>query len=260
VREIVGALLGVVGLSVSALAADPPLNLLAATPVHNWSGLYVGGSASYGWGSFNPSTTTEFTPSSYFNFDDAAIVNAAGTGARVKKTGFVGGKHVGYNYQSGQLMVGAEVAFDSFNFTASRSGTAAYSGGSGSFVLNQTVNTEWLFMARGRVGWAANNLLFFGTGGVAVTHLKYNESFSDTFGESGNASFSKTLIGWIASCGVEYGITQNWSVGAEYLHLGFSNGLAEISLLNTSVGGPTHMFHRADLAANIVRLSANYRF
>jgi len=42
------------------------------------------------------------------------------------------------------------------------------------FTINSNANTDWLATARGRVGVAADNWLFFATGGAAFTDLKGN--------------------------------------------------------------------------------------
>jgi len=157
-----------------AVAADLPpqapvfTKAPAPIPVYNWTGFYVGGNAGYGAGRSDPSTTTEFTPTNYWNILSVPQVNAAGTGG-VDPNGFVGGAQAGFNWQTGGLVLGAEIDFDSFHLSGSRTAGATYlCCAPNSFQMTQSVNTDWLFTTRGRLGWAADNWLFYGTGGIAV--------------------------------------------------------------------------------------------
>lgn len=265
-RILAGLILA--ALAAPAMAADlAPRTYTKAAPIepgYNWSGWYVGGNAGYAWGQSNPATSTEFTPTNYWNLLSVPQISAAGTGGRVNTNGFIGGGQAGYNFQTGNLVLGGEVDFESFNLKGSRSGGAVYACcAPSSFVLNQTTSTDWLFTARGRVGFAANNLLVYATGGLAVTNLKYGETFVDTFGANEAVNYSKTKAGWTAGAGAEYGITKNWTVKAEYLYLDFG-GLSGTSLLGpvavTGACNCTRMFHSTDLTASVARLGVNYRF
>jgi outer membrane immunogenic protein len=265
-KRMLAGLIVAAAMVAPAMAADlAPRAYTKAAPVdlgYNWSGWYVGGNAGYAWGRSDPSTTTEFTPTNYWNLLSVPQVNAAGTGPRLNASGFVGGGQFGYNYQIGNIVWGAEADFESFNIKGSRFGAAAYACCAGSFSLNQTTSTDWLFTLRGRLGWAVNNLLLYTTGGLAVTNLKYGETFVDTFGANEAVNYSNTKAGWTVGAGAEYGITKNWTVKAEYLYLDFG------SLSGTSLLGPfavtgcscTRMFHSTDLTASVARVGFNYRF
>ena len=154
-KRILAGLIVAAAMVAPAMAADlAPRAYTKAAPVdlgYNWSGWYVGGNAGYAWGRSDPSTTTEFTPTNYWNSLSVPQVNAAGTGPRLNTSGFVGGGQFGYNYQTGSIVWGAEADFESFNIKGSRSGAAVYACCAGSFNLNQTTSTDWLFTLRGRL-------------------------------------------------------------------------------------------------------------
>ena len=98
------------------------------------------------------------------------------------------------------------------------------------------------------------------TGGLAVTELKYNNTFTDTFAAaSENGSVSKTKAGWVVGGGVEYGITRNWSVKAEYLYMDFGS-VSSTGVVSTNIAQTATLGHFADLKANIMRAGINYRF
>ena len=129
--------------------------------------------------------------------------------------------------------------------------------------MTQAVRTDWLFTARGRAGFAADNWLLYGTGGVAVTELKHNAIFADTFLAAENINNSATKVGYAVGAGLEYGFLSNWTLRAEYLYVNFGN-VSSTTLLGptavTSACNCTNMFHNVNLSANIVRLGVNYRF
>jgi outer membrane immunogenic protein len=97
---------------------------------------------------------------------------------------------------------------------------------------------------RARVGYAVDNWLLYGTGGVAITRETSNIT-SSTFicGAPGNPSCTSPTdfhLGLAAGAGIEYGITQNLSTKFGYMWVGAGAG-------NT-------------LKENMVRLGLNYRF
>jgi outer membrane immunogenic protein len=95
------------------------------------------------------------------------------------------------------------------------------------------------------------------TGGLAVTELKYNNTFTETFsGLFENGSVSKTKAGWTVGGGVEHAVLNAWSVKAEYLYVDFGS---------VSSTGVTQRFdetfsHSANLKSHIVRAGINYKF
>jgi opacity protein-like surface antigen len=157
------------------------------------------------------------------------------------------------------------VDFEALALSASRSITTEYLSALGTFfTINQSVKTDWLFTARPRVGWANDNWLFYVTGGLAVTGLKYNNTFADTYGPSfENASISKTKVGWVVGGGVEYGLTRNWSVKAEYLYMDFGSvsSIGDVTAPSQPGGtGGALLSNSADLKPNVIRAGINYRF
>lgn len=78
---------------------------------------------------------------------------------------------------------------------------------------------------RGRIGWAWNRFLLYGTGGIAFADVTndYGESFCFGGGCSGLNfdSRTRTLVGWTAGGGIEYAFTPNWLFGVEYRYTDF---------------------------------------
>ena len=92
---------------------------------------------------------------------------------------------------------------------------------------------------RGRIGVAMNNILFFGTAGLAYGDIK---------GEISGLSEDKTHVGWAAGLGMEVGLTPNWSAKVEYLYMDLSN--RAYSITGTTNG----------LESSMLRFGFNYHF
>jgi opacity protein-like surface antigen len=144
----------------------------------------------------------------------------------------VAGGTIGGNYQTGAFVFGVEGDFDWDNIK-----------GNPSACIGCQVSSTWLATARGRVGVAWDRLLFYGTGGVAFQNVKFAVTAPPL-----TAPLATTVnaIGWTAGGGVEYALSPNWSVKAEYLYVNFNN---------QTIGPGTFT-----LIENVVRGGVNYRF
>jgi len=90
---------------------------------------------------------------------------------------------MGYNWQNGATIVGWELDFNAFNLNGSRSAVSPVPTlPLQRFTITTATATDWLFTARGRLGWAvAPSYLVYVTGRLAVTDLKVSNAFVDTF-------------------------------------------------------------------------------
>jgi outer membrane immunogenic protein len=254
----------------AAGAADLPVKappmVPIVTPTYSWTGFYIGGNAGGAWGTFDPATTTVLSPTGYFITTDPAQIGAAGAKS-IKSNGFAGGFDAGYNLQAGNIVLGLESDIESFHLNGSvTSGPVVYlSSPPTTFTLRSNADTNWLATARGRIGVAANNWLFFATGGIAFTNLSGNFAFSDTYAAAAeSSSFSNTKIGYVVGGGVEAGLWGHWSLKAEYLYVNFGTVSATSTNLTSFpplTAYPQNPFtHSIDLKANIARVGLNYRF
>ncbi len=257
-----------------AVAADlsfkAPQAAPVSGPVPNWSGFYVGLNAGGALArSGDPSTTASCAPApgfgtSYFGCPDALSVAAAGTGSMSKAT-FVGGGQAGYNWQVNAVVFGGEIDFDSFHVRLSRQGTGVLPTLGGPFAITTSASTDALFTARGRIGWAFDNLLLYGTGGLAETRLNASNSYTDAgLGAGGTGAgawnASATKVGWTAGGGLEWALNRNWSVKAEYLFVKFGSINASGTVTGTAIGYGSAISTSTDLTASIARAGVNYKF
>jgi outer membrane immunogenic protein len=196
--------LALLSLSATAHAADiyrsrAPYTVQQPLNVYSWAGPYIGGNVGYQWGDI---TNNGASPS-----------------------GFAGGVQGGYNWQFGQWVLGAEADLQA-------------SGANDTFAAWKFSN-PWFGTLRGRAGFAMNNILIYGTGGLA---------FGSVRAEVLNLTESHAAAGWTLGVGAEIGITQNWTAKAEYLYVNLNN--SQFALTGLPNG---YQF-------SVVRLGVNYKF
>ena len=231
---IFGAVAALVLGPTATLAAD--LSVKAPPPpvvIYDWNGLYIGVS---GGGSLGGS-----------NHVDPFGVNLTADGFRVQG-GLIGGT-LGYNWQVASFVFGFE-------------GDLSWVGEYGSHEDNGiSINADptiqsftketWLGTARGRAGYAVNNLLFYVTGGYAAAGVDVGMKSAIT-----NAlifSSTSTRSGWIGGGGIEWGFLPNWSIKWEWLFAKFQDK----GFITALGDGPRSAVTLDD---NIVRAGINYRF
>lgn len=231
---VLGAVAALVLGSTAASAADLPMKTKAPPPIqiYDWTGFYIGVS---GGGSFGQSSH---------------IDQATGLGDTLGydvRGGLVGGT-VGYNWQVSSFVFGFEgdvswVGEYGSHFDDGLAGNPAYT----SFTKE-----TWLGTARGRLGYAVNNLLFYGTGGYAGAGV--TAGVKDTGTNALIVSSSSTRSGWTAGGGLEWGFAPSWSAKFEWLYMRFdSPGFNTLGL------GPSNR-GSVPLDDNVVRAGINYRF
>ncbi len=209
----------------NASAADLPRYEapLYAPSQHIWTGLYFGLNAGGAFGTF--SATSTFGPLSA----DLGSVNASG---------FIGGGQVGAQIQYEHLLFGVEGDFQG----SSQDHTDSFS--VSGVPVSVSASMPWFATFRGRVGWAFDSLLLYGTGGLAIIDGKLSASALGL-----TASTEDSHNGWTAGGGLEWAFAPNWSAKVEYLYL--ESGNIDIG----SSGGVTLNGRIKD---NIVRLGLNY--
>jgi outer membrane immunogenic protein len=236
-------------LNAPALAADMPLK--AAPPVaaaYNWTGFYVGIHGGYAWGD---GTTENITGSA--NFPAGLIRDRHPSGP------FAGGQ-IGANYQFGQWVLGVEADLAASGIEGHEVEESPVTAG----VLSHTNGRyPWIGTVTGRLGFAMNNILFYGKGGgVWAGH----ESSSFTTNASGTvttrASGSETISGWTAGGGIEIGLHPNISIKAEYDHYDFGTSTVQRTVFfstgTTPVG--TVNLRKVQDTMDLFKIGLNYHF
>ena len=235
-------------LASAAQAAD-----MTAPATYDWTGFYLGANAGISWNNSGVDN----------NFDvDGDGINDLNNKIEGDQTAFTAGGIVGYNYQIDQIVLGVEADFNYLGFSDSNSRSVDVIGldGIDTITGKSSFEADWFGTIRGRLGYAIDNVLIYGTGGLAYGHMsadgKVTASLAgDTVG-TWKGSTDSTNWGWTVGGGMEYGI-DNWSLGLEYLYVDLGSG--EWNGNNDLFDG-SRLKGDADYAFSTVRATVKYRF
>jgi outer membrane immunogenic protein len=204
----------------SAAAADlapgygPPL---APVPVYrpffSWTGFYLGINGGGGWG------RSQWDGIPQFDISGA----------------FIGGT-IGYNWQIGRVVIGAEGDIDWSSIEGSTTVLCAPGCKTRNF---------WLATVRGRLGYAWDRFLPYVTGGLAVGDIDAQTPLLP--------GGSITNAGWTVGAGLEVGIVANVSVKAEYLFV-------ELADFNCGLNCGLLPNGKVSFYSNLLRAGLNVRF
>jgi outer membrane immunogenic protein len=245
-RKFIGAagvLWSVLAMSTAADAADLPV---APAPVYvppaffTWTGFYAGGNIGGAW------DRGRWSESLF-----AMNLSAGATPGQ-----FIGGGQAGFNYQIGRFVAGLEGDFD---WTANNPNTT----GNDVFIppvghIQVVSSNRWIATAAARFGFAFGHVYYYakagggwvGNNGVVVNNL--------TTGTAIAGATSSTNTGWLAGAGVEWAVTDNWSVKIEYDFLGLSGQSFAIPTTAPFLAGDT--FSNSSHNIQMAKIGVNYLF
>ncbi|GJE62175.1 outer membrane protein [Methylobacterium trifolii] len=275
------------GMTVAASAADLPRRaapppVFTPVPVFTWTGFYAGFNAGYGFdASDRRSSTVVGVPAGYGVFANGGSGVLAFPGSR-SQDGFTGGGQIGYNYQltpGSGFVIGVEADAQYVDFGRDRNRFAASSAvAPGTLVYNPSgvSGLDYFGTVRGRLGYAFDRTLVYGTGGFA-----YGSGGGREFGLT-NSSSDTFQTGWAAGAGIEYALpTESFlnffrssavTLKVEGLYVNLdrgnrntgafaTNGLGTVGIGSPGVvlvSGPTA--RRNDTEFAVVRAGINYKF
>jgi len=251
-------------------------------PVHIWAGLYVGGTVGFGTGDTSGKLDIDVerlgdeydygdTPALHETFageetgiskmvkrptngggrDVDGLVDAieAFLATDYDMDGAVYGAFLGYNWQRGNVVYGLEAGLNGTDFD----------GHTDCVFTLVDCNRELDYYGRviGRLGYAVNNLHFYGFGGVAWGDVQTDIS---AFGFGFDALSEETNhVGWTAGAGIEFAFTENFFAGVEYAHVDlgeesynvFSQDFGEFGL---------DIDNNVDVSFDVIKIRAAYKF
>jgi outer membrane immunogenic protein len=201
----------------------PGMVILEPPPIFTWSGFYIGGNIGAAWA--NSTLTDQLTTSSY----------------TTDHNGFIGGGQLGFNYQIRNLVLGVEWDFDWTSMGETRSGLFLGN------AFQAKADTEWITTLSGRVGLTVERWLMYMKIGGGWVH---NSASITNLTTGVSASGSNTDGAWLVGAGVEYALSPNWLLKAEYNYLGLSDR-------TVSAFGDTYKFERD---VQMLKFGINYKF
>jgi outer membrane immunogenic protein len=223
----------------AALAADLRGSIAPPPYYTNWTGFYAGVNGGYGWN------------------DDAIVFNSV-VGLRPNPSGALFGGQVGYNWQfAPDWVFGVETDFAWSDIFGS-----ALTSVPGAFTAVERVNM--LGTLRGRVGYALENVLLYGTAGIAYGRTDLaTSSINPVLGACGPTGFcasaasTEWMVGWSAGVGFDWAFLPRWSFRSEYLH--YDLGSRQQNLIDPGI--PTApLVASANFRGDILRGAINFKF
>jgi len=218
-------------LTAAATAADLPRRapppVFTPVPVFTWTGFYAGFNAGYGFDASDRRTNNGFTQVTAAGVPVGAnpvvqLPNGAFTTAGVlgpvgstlaynsgNNEGFTGGGQIGYNWQltpGSGVVIGfeADAQYLDFGGRRSRFTTNALAINPAFVPVDSVLSTlDFFGTVRGRIGYAFDRVLFYGTGGFAYATGDRGARVAFTNFNNRSDDF---LTGWTAGGGIEYAL------------------------------------------------------
>ena len=220
-KKLLTSLAAFTALTTVASAADLPRRaappVFTPVPVFTWTGFYAGINAGYGFGLEDSRDPTLIATA------DPRVVNGPATSLNVagiafdnggRNDGFVGGGQIGYNYQftpgSGVVVgIEADAQYADLGGRNGRNGACGTAGIACAFtpgaalqpgvtLINPTglQGLDFFGTVRGRIGYAFDRVLFYGTGGFAY----------GSFGGGRAVDTDDFRTGYAVGGGIEYAL------------------------------------------------------
>src|SRR5262249_26148444 len=153
-----------------AQAADLPVPGPAYYPkpfpppaIYDWTGIYIGGNVGGGM------LTDSFSENGV-----SGTTTLAGSG-HLRPAGVIGGGQIGANWEFAPWVIGIEGSWDASGIQGNTLIAATTLGIPAVTQERFTSNVNWIAAVTGRVGYAANDWLFYAKGGGAWMHVSYTE-------------------------------------------------------------------------------------
>ncbi len=223
----------------------------------NWSGFYVGGFGGYKFSSVD----LDLSLSGEWNSVALDRDVAESLGSRdLDNSGGEAGGLIGYNFQWNCWVLGLEA--DGGYLWARKShdtGTIFDTFDVNPYHIRSAFQTHYLFTIAPRIGYALGRWLPYVTGGLAVGDLEYEQEIDFPglgIGGHEGGHHTQTNAGWMVGGGLQYALTDHWSVRAQYQFI----DLGDIDFDSDFVepGAPAH--HHAELREHNASFAIMYKF
>jgi outer membrane immunogenic protein len=203
----------------------------------SWTGFYIGANGGYAWQAdrrdlvISNNLGVTLPPTSGFN-----------------ASGGFGGGQVGYNWQGGPLVLGVEADIQGGSIDDKFHRLVVGNDVRASTDLNP------FGTVRGRLGFAFDRVLLYGTGGFAYGNTHDNIVVNGV----ANLDNDTTRSGWVAGGGLEYAWDRHLSLKVEYQRLDL--GGERMSAPVIPPNGIIVFSNKIDHTYDTVRIGLNYRF
>jgi outer membrane immunogenic protein len=248
----------------------PPPDSPPAAPV--WSGWHVGAHLGILYG--EPDTTVGFLAECLCRPDTNTAIFPGPSGHFT--SGFAG-VQAGYDWQRDSLVYGLEADASIVGGSHSRpyhlpaasltaAGLGAITDPDDGFIADFRTGIDWMGTARGRIGVAAGNWLFYATGGLAFADVQRTLTFNALVAPPPTvfpvtSKHDSVDLGWTIGAGVETLLTRNISAKLEYGYTDLGSRTLQHGLyINDPANLRQSVFTREELRFHTVKLGLNLRF
>jgi outer membrane immunogenic protein len=243
-KKILSAALIVAATSVAANAADMSMPYKAAPvaqSLYNWTGFYLGGTAGGGIANSDHTSPDFASPPAKFN----------------ETFGMVG-LTAGYNWQFGHTVLGIEGDYNWANVDTTKD--ILLGGGSDNDFATSRFRMSEFATLRARGGLAFDRTLIYATAGAAFAHIRNTTTLSNSESGISVASEDKWKTGLAVGAGVEFALTQNWTLKGEYLLMQFQNSDAPLVNANGLTCNTANCRMNYSESLQLARIGVNYKF
>jgi outer membrane immunogenic protein len=224
----------------------------------DWSGFYAAGFVGATMG--NADVKSSAGQLVYFDATDARQISRVGDND-LDQWRPSGGLAGGFSKQFGRVVMGLEVSANTLFLDDEHISRQQMDANPGSqSTIRQSIKADWMATVRPRLGWAEDNWLGYVTGGLAVTQLQAEFTYTDNaFSGFSRSSKEHVLTGMSLGLGGEYALNQDWAIRGEYLYTRFEKLKSVSPVTSTNNPGGT-MVHSADLDTHGLYIGVVYRF
>lgn len=255
--------------STLASAADLPSQIappVSPPPVFTWTGFTIGVTAGYAFDSVHSFTTTGNNAHTM-----AELVSGAHLPfIELTNNGFIGGGELGYNYQFANTsefgQAGIVIGIEADAAYAGPGSSLTYERATGGPTNNFYSRTEFLGTVRGRLGYAVNNILVYGTGGFAYGGAEDYWGIITPTGQSSLSGYNTIRTGFAYGGGIAYALSATSFLNffsssavilkAEYIHY----DLGSRNLFVVAPVAPNTFNSQIKIEGNLVRAGLDFKF
>ncbi len=167
---------------------------------------------------------------------------------------WVAGIHAGHNWQNGSTLFGIETDISGTALKTSLDTVLPQIAGPPAFAHTDS-NIDYFGTLRGRLGWVAGPVLFYGTAGLAYGSVDTNSSMTGPAVIFGAAT-NDLRIGWTGGGGIEYKYSPNVIFSLNYLYV----DLGHVNFSTNNGFGPEITSGTAHAQLQAVTLGVSWLF
>jgi outer membrane immunogenic protein len=222
----------------AGLAADMAIKAPPAVPAaaYDWTGWYAGLNIGAGWGKSSNTYIADFPPPTPAGADTTHA------------NGVIGGGQLGYNWQSGILVLGVETDIQGAGQRGSNVTACTLAGCQvpGSTIAD-TEKLTWFGTTRARFGVTSGSWLAYVTGGAAYGRVSATGITALPGVGTITVVTPSTQTGWTVGGGIEAALTGKWTWKVEYLYMdlgSFSGSVPDPFIAGATAGGTVHFIDK----------------